>query len=63
MDATIEKLKFSLLHNNPSLFVGAGFSLGATLQNNAPIPSGATLKDGIITNNLKTSKFKHEIHL
>lgn len=60
MDAKIEKLKFSLRHNNPNLFVGAGFSLGATLQNNAPIPSGATLKNGIITNILKYPKSSPE---
>lgn len=26
----IKKLENSLLHNNPNLFIGAGFSLGTT---------------------------------
>ena len=37
MESNLELLKKSLLHNNPNLFIGAGFSLGA---NNNTIPNG-----------------------
>ncbi len=52
----IEKLKDCLLHNNPSLFVGAGFSLGARQQNGDFIPSGNILKERIIIDILKLQK-------
>ncbi len=52
----LERLKHSLKHNNPNLFVGAGFSLGAKQRNNLPIPSGAALKKMIISNILKISE-------
>lgn len=51
METNIEKLKFSLLYNNPNLFLGAGFSLGAKhIDSSIPIPSGKGLKRNIITN-------------
>ena len=40
MESNLELLKKSLLHNNPNLFIGAGFSLGA---NNNTIPNGAVI--------------------
>ena len=45
----IEMLKNCLLHNNPSLFIGAGFSLGALKKDGLKIPGGDELKRIIIT--------------
>lgn len=56
----LEKLKYSLKHNNPNLFLGAGFSLGAKQKNNLPIPSGAELKKMIISNILGISEQDNE---
>lgn len=56
MDKNLEQLKHSLLHNNPNLFIGAGFSLGATQKNGQKIPSGKILKENIITNILEYPK-------
>ena len=56
MEKNLEKLKYSLLHNNPNLFIGAGFSLGAFQRNGLPVPSGRALKENIITNILGFAK-------
>lgn len=56
MSSNLELLKRSLLYNNPNLFIGAGFSLGA---NDNTIPKGSDLAKKILSellNYLPTSK-------
>ncbi len=53
MDKNFELLKKSLIHNNPNLFIGAGFSLGAHRQNGNAMPKGNDLGKNILIELLK----------
>ena len=57
MESNLELLKKSLLHNNPNLFIGAGFSLGA---NNNTIPNGRDLSKKILSELLNYSPTSEE---
>lgn len=55
MNDSLNILKRILIYENPILFTGAGFSLGAKQSNGKSIPSGKQLKNDIIVNLLKYS--------
>lgn len=53
MNNSLERLKNVLLNENPILFIGAGFSIGAKTKNKVNIPKGNELKEIIIKDFLK----------
>ena len=57
MDKNLELLKKSLLYNNPNLFIGAGFSLGA---NGNSIPNGNILAKNILMDLLEYEQVSNE---
>ncbi|MBS1928221.1 MAG: SIR2 family protein [Bacteroidetes bacterium] len=56
----LEKLKSTLLHDSPILFLGAGFSLGGKTKSGRDIPKANELKEIILTEFLKLSKSSSE---
>lgn len=56
----IDKLKNTLLHDSPILFLGAGFSLGGKTKTGRDIPKANEFKEIILTDFLKLNKSSAE---
>ncbi len=60
MDDIQKKLEKTILQNQPVLFLGAGFTVGATLNNGIPAPKGDELKQILLKELLRLDPVSRE---